>query len=359
MKMDGVVTTVNLTNTSSNHIIQSNSNINETNKTQKMDTVDISEQAYANANSGIELKNFEKSNPYSSEGVTINRLVSVGYLSGMSKINPEILMAPDSLPNLSGMKINTDAYVFSLSQTETTEEMAFKPQLNSITLTEDIEFIEPLYNLHGVTFTNNEIKIAKEYMEGMTAIMRDNGVFSLTLDYDDYAIMGLGESQICSFGNEQGFTDEQIEALLIDYRDSISALVDKNLKEFPFERQITNLPMSDYFFVNSAEESWIGDYHIKEGTSVSTPDLAVNWKMIRNIYEMMANVNQNSDGSMKNAENKFEEEAIAARRAGMVVPSWAEWRVSVYMDNIAKFDNAADSFRNEINTQYTNLETKA
>lgn len=323
--------------------------------------------------------------PYCAQGATISQLLSVGYLSGKSKTNPEMLIAEQSLPDLSGTKLNTDEAVLSLSQTATAETAA-NPRVDTVTIENataqssstngnlsadqplqmytltrngDVKFIEPKYNLHGATFSCDEIKIAKEYLEGMTAIMRENGVFSLTLDYDDYAIMGLGESQIRAFGNEQGFTDEQTNALVVDYRESIAALVDKHLAEFPFDRQVTDLPFSEYFFVNSSEEQWIGDLHVKEGTPVSTPDLAVNWKMIRNIYEMMAEVDQNSDSSMKNAVAQFEKETVTARSAEMVKPGWAEWRVGIYMDNIAKFENAADSFRSWMNTQYPHLDTKA
>ena len=323
--------------------------------------------------------------PYSAQGATINRLLSVGYLSGKSKTNPEMLMAEQSLPDLSGTKLNTDGAVLSLSQAATAE-LAANPRVDTVTIANstaqnsstngklstdqplqmyaltrngDVKFIEPKYSLYGATFSCDEIKIAKEYLEGMTAIMRENGVFSLTLDYDDYAIMGLGESQIRAFGNEQGFTDEQINALVVDYRESIGALVEKHLAEFPFDRQVTNLPFSEYFFVNSSEEQWIGDFHVKEGTPVSTPDLAVNWKMIRNIYEMMAEVDQNSDSSMKNAVAQFEKDTVTARSAGMVKPGWAEWRVGIYMENITKFENAADSFKCEMNAKYPHLDTNA
>ena len=322
--------------------------------------------------------------PYSAQGATINRLLSVGYLSGKSKTNPEMLIAEQSLPDLSGTKLNTEGTVLSLPQTaiaETAEvprvdtvtienataqssptngNLSADQPLQMYTLTQNgnVKFIEPTYNLHGATFSCDEIKISKEYLEGMTEIMRENGVFSLTLDYDDYAIMGLGESHIRAFGNEQGFTDEQTNALLVDYRESIGALVEKHLAEFPFDRQVTNLPVSEYFFVNSSEEDWIGDVHVKEGTPVSTPDLAVNWKMIRNVYEMMAEVDQNSDISMKNAVAQFEKDTATARSAGMVKPGWAEWRVGIYTENTAKFENAADNFRSEMNIRYPHLDAK-
>lgn len=321
-------------------------------------------------------------NPYNVQGAAISRLLSVGYLSGKSQTNPEILMTEHALPDFSGIKLNTDGAVLSLPQTDITDtathskvdtvtvenrsarddsknaKMSDNQPLQMYTLTRDgdVKLIEPKYNLHGTMFSYDEIHAAKEHLEGMTAIMRESGVFSLTLDYDDYAIMGLGESQIRAFGNEQGFTGEQINALIIDYRESIGALVEKHLAEFPFDRQVTDLPFSEYFFVNSSEEQWIGDFHVKEGTPVSTPDLAVNWKMIRNIYEMMAEVDQNSDNSMNNALAMFEKDTTAARSAGMVKPGWAEWRVGIYMDNIAKFENAADSFRVEMNTLYPHLD---
>ena len=98
---------------------------------------------------------------------------------------------------------------------------------------------------------------------------------------------------------------------------------------------------------------------MKVGTPVSTPDLAVNWKMIRNIYEMMAEVDQNSDSSMKNAVAQFEKDTVTARSAGMVKPGWAEWRVGIYMENITKFENAADSFKCEMNAKYPHLDTNA
>ena len=50
--------------------------------------------------------------PYSAQGATISRLLSVGYLSGKSKTNPEMLIAERSLPDLSGTKLNTDGAVF-------------------------------------------------------------------------------------------------------------------------------------------------------------------------------------------------------------------------------------------------------
>ena len=332
----------------------------------------------------MELQKTGNHNPYSEHGATVNRLLSVGYLNGKSKTNPEMLIAEQALPDFGGVKIDTSGCVFSLSQSEDTETAA-RPKVDTVTIENatiqgnssdtkllvnepmqmytltrngDVKFIEPQYNLHGATFSHDEIKTAKEYLEGMAEIMRKNGVFSLTLDYDDYAIMGLGERQIRAFGNEQGFTDKQIEALVVDYRESIGALVDKHLAEFPFDQQVTDLPSSEYFFMNRSEECWIGDFHVKEGTPVSTPDLAVNWNMIRNIYEMMANVNQNSDNSLKNAVAQFEKDAITARRAGAVKPSWAEWRVGIYMENIAKFENAADNFRYEINAKYPHLDVK-
>ncbi|MBR2894708.1 MAG: hypothetical protein IKC03_03485, partial [Oscillospiraceae bacterium] len=316
--------------------------------------------------------------------MTVTRLLSVGYLSGKSKTNPEMLMAKQALPDLSGTKINTDGAVLSLSQTEAPEP-TLHPKIDTVTIENtttqsdsigrklsadqplqvytlsqngDVKFIEPQYSLHGVTFSYDDIKIAKEYLEGMTAIMRESGVFSLILDYDDYAIMGLGESHIRVFGNEQGFTSEQTEALVVDYRESIGALVNKHLGEFPFDRQVTNLPTSEYFFVNRSEESWIGGYHVKEGTPISTPDLAVNWKMIRNTYEMMASVDQTSNSSLKNAVAQFEKEAVTARRSQTSVPAWANYRVGIYMENIAKFEDAADSFRCEMNTKYPHLDAK-
>ena len=332
----------------------------------------------------MELQRMGTNSPYSTQGATINRLLSAGYLSGRSQTNIEMLIAEQPLPDLGSTKLNTNGAVFSLSQTATVETAAnsrvdtvtietataqsnsadeklpadLPLQMYELTRNGDVRFIEPQYNLHGVTFSCDEIKTAKEYLEGMTEIMRENGVFSLTLDYDDYAIMGLGESQIRAFGNEQGFTDEQINALVVDYRESIAALVDKHLAEFPFDRQVTELPFSEYFFVKRSEECWIGDFHVKEGTPVSTPDLAVNWKMIRNIYEMMAEVYQNSDSSMKNAVAQFEKETVTARRDGMVKPGWAEWRVGIYMENIAKFESAVDSFRDEMNAKYPHLDAK-
>ena len=84
-------------------------------------------------------------------------------------------------------------------------------------------------------------------------------------------------------------------------RNFLNILPCKSLKfkwDIPIPQPPPNLPFSEYFFVNSSEEQWIGDFHVKEGEPVSTPDLAVNWKMIRNIYKMMAEVNQNSDSSV-------------------------------------------------------------
>ncbi len=319
--------------------------------------------------------------PYSAQGATISQLLSVGYLSGKSKTNPEMLMAEQAMPDFSGIKLDTGGCVLSLLQTETVaaavpsivdtvenatardnladEKLSADEPLQMYTLTRngEVKCIEPQYNLHGAVFSCDEIQTAREYLEGMTAIMRENGVFSLTLDYDDYAIMGLGESQLRAFGNEQGFTDEQVEALVVDYRESIGALVEKHLGEFPLDRQVTDLPSSEYFFMSRAEAC--SDYPVKEGTLVSTPDMAVNWQMVRSIYERMAEVNQNSDSALKNAVAHFEKETVTARNAGMVNPSWAEWRVGIYVDNIAKFENNADSFRGTRNNPYPHLDTKA
>ncbi len=293
--------------------------------------------------------------PYSAQGATISRLLSVGYLSGKSKTNPEQLLADKALPDFSGTKLNTDGCVLSLPQSENATLSDNEPlQMYTLTRNGGVKCIEPQYTLHGATFSSDEIQTAREYLEGMTAIMRENGVFSHTLDYDDYAIMGLGESQLRAFGQEQGFTDAQVNALVVDYRESIGALVEKHLGEFPFDRQVTDLPSSEYFFVHRAEA--MGE---NGGILVSTPDMAVNWNMVRAIYEGMATVNQNSDSSLKNAVAQFEQEATTARKTQTPVPSWASDRVGIYRENIAKFENAVDSFRSGMNTKYPHLDTKA
>ncbi len=306
------------------------------------------------------------SSPYSAQGATISRLLSVGYLSGKSATNPEQLLADKALPDFSGMKLNTDHCVFSLSQTGDTAPSGkatlsddIPLQMYTLTQTGTVDTIQPHYTLHGATFSGDEIRTSKEFLEGMTTIMRENGVFSTALDYDDYAIMGLGESQLRAFGQEQGFTDAQVNALIVDYRDSIGALVKKNLAEFPFHRQVTNSPASQYFFLHRAEAGSIGDYPVKEGTLVSTPDMAVNWSMVRAIYEGMATVNQNSDSSLKNAVAQFEQEATTARKTQTPVPSWVSYRVGIYMENIAKFETAVDSFRSARNAKHPHLDTKA
>lgn len=301
------------------------------------------------------------SSPYSAQGATISRLLSVGYLSGKSATNPEPLLADKALPNFSGMKLNTDHCVFSLSQTGDTAPSgkatlsADAPlQMYTLTRNGEVKFIEPHYNLHGAIFSSDEIQTAKEYLEGMTAIMRENGVFSTVLDYDDYAIMGLGESQLRAFGTEQGFTHAQVDALVVDYRDSIGALVKKNLAEFPLDRQVTDTPSSQYFFLHRTEV--IGE---NGGILISTPDMAVNWDMVRATYEKMAAVNQVSDDSLNNAVAQFAQEATVARNTQTVVPTWASDRVGIYMQNIAKFETAADRFRSAMLAKHPHLDTNA
>lgn len=300
------------------------------------------------------------SSPYSTQGATISRLLSVGYLSGMSKTNPEMLLAEKSLPDFSGTKLNTDSCVLSLSQADTvTNESTPRSDnapLQMYTLANNgtvTAYIEPQYNLHGAIFSSDEIQTSQAFLEGMTAIMRENGVFSLALDYDDYAIMGLGESQLRTFGKEQGFTDAQVNALVVDYRESIGALVEKQLGEFPLARQVTDLPASQYFLMYRAE----ADYPAKEGRLVSTPDMAVNWEMVRSIYERMAG--QNSDSSLKNAVAQFEKETITARKTQTSVSSWVNDRVGIYLENIAKFTTATDRFRTEMNANYPHLDVEA
>ncbi len=295
------------------------------------------------------------SSPYSAQGATISRLLSVGYLSGKNKTNPEQLLADKALPDFSGAKLDTDSCVLSLPQSENATLSADAPlQMYTLTRNGEVKFIEPHYNLHGATFSSDEMRTSKEFLGGMTAIMRENGVFSTALDYDDYAIMGLGESQLRAFGNEQGFTDAQVNALVVDYRDSIGALVKKNLAEFPFDRQVTDTPSSQYFFLHRTEV--IGE---NGGILVSTPDMAVNWDMVRATYEKMAAVNQVSDDSLNNAVAQFAQEATVARNTQTVVPTWASDRVGIYMQNIAKFETAADRFRSAMLAKHPHLDTNA
>ncbi len=301
------------------------------------------------------------SSPYSTQGATISRLLSVGYLSGKNKTNPEQLLADKALPDFSGAKLDTDSCVLSLPKTgdtapggNTTLSDDIPLQMYTLTQTGTVNTVRPHYTLHGATFSNGEIQTAKEYLEGMTAIMRENGVFSTALDYDDYAIMGLGESQLRAFGNEQGFTDAQVNALVVDYRDSIGALVEKNLAEFPLDRQVTDTPSSQYFFLHRTEV--IGE---NGGILISTPDMAVNWDMVRATYEKMAAVNQASDSSIKNAVAQFAQEATTARNTQTAVPTWASDRVGIYTRNIAKFETAADRFRSAMLAKHPHLDTNA
>lgn len=317
-------------------------------------------------------------NPYSTQGASVSGLVSAEYMTGKVKTNNGMLMNNKPLPDFSGMKIEPMAGSKPLSLVvpkdtviiENTEAAAAtnnKPAADTEPLkmytanTAGLTFIEPKYTLHGAEFTHDQIRTSTEFLEGLSQLMRENGVLGGALDYDDYAVMGFGESQIRMFGKGQGFNEEQINGVITDYRNTLTELVKENLSKYPFDRQATHLPHSEYFFMYRSEEMDLGELHIKEGTLITTPDLAVNWNMIRSVYSTMARAEADDIASVKKAVEQFREQALVARKAGPSVgrPDWAAWRVSVYEDNINKFQEAAALLQKAKQAKYPHLDIKA
>lgn len=304
-------------------------------------------------------------NPYSIQGASVQGLVSVDYMTGKAKTNSGMLLQ-QSIPDFSGMKLEQPASsVLSLTlpqdsvkieNSSAIQQNAEKETLQTIqplklytANTAGVSVTEPKYTFHGVAFSHEQIQTATEFLEGLANIMRENGASSGTLDYDDYAVMGLGESQIRTFGKGQGFSEEQINAILTDHRNTLTELVEKNLSQFPLDRQKTHLPHSQYFFLYQSEEEKL----------ITSPDMASNWDLIRSVYDTMAKTDSDSESSVKNAISQFKQQTLPARKAGSVRPDWAEWRVGVYESNIYTFQTSANALQKEMQTKYPHLDTKA
>ena len=306
-------------------------------------------------------------NPYSVKGAAISGLVATDYWSGKAKYNYGELM-PSTLPDFSGMKIETmsdTVLSLNISQDSVSIENNSIVQINSNdesiktiqpfkmynANTTGITIIEPKYTLHGVEFTSKQIQSSTNFLEEIAQIMRDIDATSGTLDYDDYAVMGLSESQIRKFGDNQGFSDEQIKALITDYRNTLKELIKQNLSNFPFDKQTTHLPQSKYFFTYYSENK-----DSCKQTLITCPEMAINYDMIQSIYNTFANVD--NEASLKNAVSQLKEQATIARKAGLPASNneWINWRVDIYEENINKFVVAANDLQTVMQQDYPHLD---
>ena len=106
--------------------------------------------------------------------------------------------------------------------------------------------IETSYSVHGATFTEREFETAQDLLKGTMEILYDSG---LGVNYDDYARLGLGEQTIRETAEGFGFQDEQIQAILKNYREQVQQHILRGLRSVDYQNRTECRPHGKYYLL--------------------------------------------------------------------------------------------------------------
>lgn len=196
----------------------------------------------------------------------------------------------------------------------------------------------------GENFTDQELRAAQKFLTDLGEAFYKNGVTGGTLDYEDYAALGMGEGYVRAFGKEQGLSEQKISALVDFYQAKTKEIVEQNLAQLPLDRQATHLENSKYFLGFRDEAKTIAGRCLPEGSLATYPDAAVNWSLIRSVYDTMASADRTDPASVSRALASFQKSAMEARSVhSLGQGSWLNHRVGLYMEKLGKVESAVDA----------------
>lgn len=101
-----------------------------------------------------------------------------------------------------------------------------------------------IYNIDGVTFTGTELNSCREVMRNAAAMLRTKGS---SLDYVDYASMGITANMVSSYGKEN-LTKEQAEVVNRSMEEYLDSMVQAEQETLSGEE----------FFIDTTEDGYQG-----------------------------------------------------------------------------------------------------
>lgn len=197
-------------------------------------------------------------------------------------------------PDLSGICVALDGPVLSLDAAggaQQAEALRTSTAIDASTC----PILETTYSVHGATFTERELETAQDLLEGTVEVLYESG---LGVNYDDYARMGFGEQTIQETAEDFGFRDEQIQAILEDYRGQVRQHILSSLRSVDYQNRTECRPHGKYYLLQE-----------KDGVLGTYPEIAVDFDRAAQIYDSFAS---SSYADAKNLFNALTDKALSS-----------------------------------------------
>lgn len=204
-------------------------------------------------------------------------------------------------PDLSGIRVAVDGSVLSLDATDGAQQ-AETLQISTAIDAAARSTIETTYSVHGATFTERELETAQDLLESTAGILHEG---SLGVNYDDYARMGLGEQTIRKTAEDFGFQEEQIQAILEDYREQVQQHILSSLRFVDYQNHTEYRPHGKYYLLQE-----------QNGVLSTYPEIAVDFDRAAQIYSSFAS------GSYADAKSQFNALANEALSSLSTAQGW-------------------------------------
>lgn len=237
-------------------------------------------------------------------------------------------------PDLSGICVALDGPVLSLNAAggaQQAETLRMSTAIDASTR----PIIETTYSVHGATFTERELETARDLLEGTVEVLHESG---LGVNYDDYARMGLGEQTIRETAEDFGFRDEQIQAILEDYRGQVQQHILSSLRSVDYQNRTECRPHGKYYLLQE-----------KDGVLGTYPEIAVDFDRAAQIYDNFA-----SD-SYTDAKNRFDALAGQALSSLSTAQGWNTKQLARFDARLDTLHGQLTDFQSQFLTEHPHL----
>lgn len=271
-------------------------------------------------------------NPIASNYV-LNGILGPNYLkygSSAGEFRPK-----STQPDFSGIRVALDGPVLSLDAVGGAQQTETLPISTTIDATTR-PIIETSYSVHGATFTEREFETAQDLLKGTMEILYDS---SLGVNYDDYARLGLGEQTIRETAKDFGFQDEQIQAILKDYREQVQQHILSGLRSVDYQNRTECRPHGKYYLLQE-----------KDGVLGTFPEIAVDFDRAAQIYDSFA------FGSYTDAKNRFNALTDEALSSLSTAQGWNTKQLARFNAQLDTLHEQFTDFQSRFMTEHPHLD---
>lgn len=240
-----------------------------------------------------------------------------------------------TLPDLSGIRVASDGPMLSLDAADGMQP-AGALQMSAAIDAADRPTIVTTYSVHNADFTERELAAAQNLLEGTIEILHESG---LGVNYDDYARMGLGEQTIRETAGDFGFRDEQIQAILEDYREQVQQHILSSLRFVDYQNRTECRPHGKYYLLQE-----------QDGILSTYPEIAVDFDRAAQIYDSFAS------GSYADAKNQFNTLTNEALSSLSNIQGWNTKRLARFNAQLDTLHGQLIDFQRRFMTEHPRLD---